>query len=507
MAGTSIEGSFRDEAKVLELAGISDLLTVEIEHINCDALDAAIAQGTPVQPLPQTLRVIQDKYAQKVYLAARGIPLPEFCNVPDLEAAYAAGREFGYPLMLKAKRLAYDGKGNAVAKTEEDVAGAFEQLGGGDLYAEKWAPFVKELAVMVVRSASEVRPYPVVETVQKDNICHTTITPAQLSATASDKALAVASQAVAALEGAGIFGVELFLMPDDTILLNEIAPRPHNSGHYTIEACETDQFENHLRAVLDLPLGGTALKVGAAVMLNILGEGDTEETKKMMQKALAIPGAGIHWYGKGEAKKGRKMAHITFTGHSLFDIKARAAVYGGLLGSLSLAPSVGIIMGSDSDLPCMRDAAEVLEAFGVPYELTIVSAHRTPTRMYTYAQEAAQRGLQVVIAGAGGAAHLPGMVAALTPLPVIGVPVKTAALSGVDSLYSICQMPKGIPVATVAIGNAANAGLLAVRILGSARPELLNKMEVWLREQEGQVLVKAEKLEKGGWKEYLHGPK
>jgi len=507
LAGTSIEGSFRDEAKVLELASISDILTVEIEHINCDALDAAIAQGTPVQPLPQTLRVIQDKYAQKVYLAERGIPLPEFCDVPDLEAAIEAGRVFGYPLMLKAKRLAYDGKGNAVAKTKEDVAAAFEQLGGIDVYAEKWAPFVKELAVMVVRSASEVRPYPVVETVQKDNICHITITPAQLSATACNKALAVASQAIAALEGAGIFGVELFLMPDDSILLNEIAPRPHNSGHYTMEACETDQFENHLRAVLDLPLGGTALKVGAAVMLNILGEGDTEETKKMMQKALAIPGAGIHWYGKGEAKKGRKMAHITFTGHSLFDIKARTAVYGGLLDSLSLAPSVGIIMGSDSDLPSMKDAAEVLEIFGVPYELTIVSAHRTPTRMYTYAQEAAQRGLQVIIAGAGGAAHLPGMVAALTPLPVIGVPVKTAALSGVDSLYSICQMPKGIPVATVAIGNAANAGLLAVRILGSARPELLNKMEVWLREQEGQVLGKAEKLEKGGWKEYLHGPK
>jgi len=507
LAGTSIEGSFRDEAKVLELASISDILTVEIEHINCDALDAAIAQGTPVQPLPQTLRVIQDKYAQKVYLAERGIPLPEFCDVPDLEAAYEAGRVFGYPLMLKAKRLAYDGKGNAVSKTKEDVAAAFEQLGGIDVYAEKWAPFVKELAVMVVRSASEVRPYPVVETVQKDNICHITITPAQLSATACNKALAVASQAIAALEGAGIFGVELFLMPDDSILLNEIAPRPHNSGHYTMEACETDQFENHLRAVLDLPLGGTALKVGAAVMLNILGEGDTEETKKMMQKALAIPGAGIHWYGKGEAKKGRKMAHITFTGHSLFDIKARTAVYGELLDSLSLAPSVGIIMGSDSDLPSMKDAAEVLEIFGVPYELTIVSAHRTPTRMYTYAQEAAQRGLQVIIAGAGGAAHLPGMVAALTPLPVIGVPVKTAALSGVDSLYSICQMPKGIPVATVAIGNAANAGLLAVRILGSARPELLNKMEVWLREQEGQVLGKAEKLEKGGWKEYLHGPK
>ncbi len=489
-----------------ELAAISDILTVEIEHVNCEALDAAIAAGTPVQPLPQTIRIIQDKYKQKVYLAEKGIPLPEFRDVPSLEAAFEAGKVFGYPLMLKAKKLAYDGKGNAVAKTEHDVEAAFTQLGGVDIYAEKWAPFTKELAVMVVRSASEVRPYPVVETVQKDNICHITITPAQLSAAASNRALAVASKAIGALEGAGIFGVELFLMPDDSILLNEIAPRPHNSGHYTMEACETDQFENHLRAVLDLPLGGTSLRVGAAVMLNILGEGNTAETKALMQKALAIPGAGIHWYGKGEAKKGRKMAHITFTGHSLYDIKARASPYD-LLATLSLAPEVGIIMGSDSDLPTMKDAAEVLETFGVKYELTIVSAHRTPTRMYDYAQSAAQRGVQCIIAGAGGAAHLPGMVAALTPLPVIGVPVKTAALSGVDSLYSICQMPKGIPVATVAIGNAANAGLLAVRILASDRPDLLNKMEVWLREQEGQVLTKADKLETGGWRAYLQGPK
>lgn len=506
MASTSIEGSFRDEEKVLELASISDLLTVEIEHVNCEALDAAIAAGTPVQPLPQTIRVIQDKFQQKVYLQARGVPLPEFCDVPTLEAAYEAGRIFGYPLMLKAKRLAYDGKGNAIAKTKDDVAAAFEQLGGRDVYAEKWAPFRKELAVMVVRSATEVRPYPVVETVQKDNICHTTITPAQISAAASKKAMEVASEAIAALEGTGIFGVELFLMPDDSILLNEIAPRPHNSGHYTMEACETDQFENHLRAILGLPLGGTALKVGAAVMLNILGEGSTAETKMMMEKALAIPGAGIHWYGKGEAKKGRKMAHITFTGPSLFEIQARASAYG-LLASFSLASAVGIIMGSDSDLPTMKDAAGVLETFGVNYELTIVSAHRTPGRMYEYARNAVQRGLRVIIAGAGGAAHLPGMVAALTPLPVIGVPVKSSTLSGVDSLYSICQMPKGVPVATVAIGNAANAGLLAVRILGSGERDILEKMEGWLREQEGQVLVKAERLEKNGWKEYLGTPK
>merc|ERR1719197_2016804 len=154
------------------------------------------------------------------------------------------------------------------------------------------------------------------------------------------------------------------------------------------------------------------------------------------------------------------------------------------------APLVGVIMGSDSDLPTMKEAAEVLEKFEVPYEITIVSAHRTPQRLFTYSKEASARGLQAIIAGAGGAAHLPGMVAAITPLPVIGVPVKSSALSGNDSLLSIVQMPRGVPVATVAIGNAANAGLLGV-----ADRRLRDGMQQFMDEQEAAVLAKAEKLE------------
>lgn len=156
---------------------------------------------------------------------------------------------------------------------------------------------------------------------------------------------------------------------------------------------------------------------------------------------------------------------------------------------------VGIIMGSDSDLPVMRGAAEILEALGIPYEMTIVSAHRTPERMFRYAREAEERGLQVVIAGAGGAAHLPGMVASLTVLPVIGVPVKTTALSGQDSLLSIVQMPAGIPVATVAIDNARNAGLLAARILGAADASVRRRLADYARELEAMVGEKIERLE------------
>ncbi|MDP3982973.1 MAG: 5-(carboxyamino)imidazole ribonucleotide mutase [bacterium] len=163
---------------------------------------------------------------------------------------------------------------------------------------------------------------------------------------------------------------------------------------------------------------------------------------------------------------------------------------------------VGIIMGSDSDLPVMREAALVLEELGVAYELTIVSAHRTPNRMTEYASSAFNRGLKVIIAGAGGAAHLPGMTAAMTSLPVIGVPIKTSTMNGIDSLYSIVQMPKGVPVATVGINGAKNAGILAAQIVATGDKKLHNLIEKFRKAQENEVLVKAERLERVGFKEY-----
>lgn len=244
-------------------------------------------------------------------------------------------------------------------------------------------------------------------------------------------------------------------------MVNEIAPRPHNSGHYTIEACETSQYENHLRAILGLPLGSTALKVPAAAMLNIIGtSSELRELDIIKNAALAIPGASIHLYGKAVNRKGRKMGHITIVADSDASLRNRLRpLLKALLpdnsvdeitkyaptplgsGYSSPYPLVGIIMGSDSDLPVMLPAARILDRFGVPYELTIVSAHRTPDRLVEYARSASSRGLRTIIAGAGGAAHLPGMVAAMTSLPVIGVPVKGSSLDGVDSLHSIVQMP------------------------------------------------------------------
>lgn len=168
-----------------------------------------------------------------------------------------------------------------------------------------------------------------------------------------------------------------------------------------------------------------------------------------------------------------------------------------------MKPRVGVIMGSDSDLPVMKEAAEILDQFEVEYELTVVSAHRTPERLYNYAETAEEKGLDVIIAGAGGAAHLPGMVAAVTTVPVIGVPVKTSKLSGLDSLYSIVQMPPGVPVATVAINGAKNAALLAVQILARSDEELNQKQKDYRKEMKEKVLDTAEKLEKQGYQDYL----
>jgi phosphoribosylaminoimidazole carboxylase len=530
-----VVGSFRDPEAVKKFAAGVDVLTVEIEHIDADAMEAAAAtSGIEVQPTPNTLRIIQDKYRQKQHFAEAGVPLPEFRQIKCEKCAASAGAAFGYPYMLKSKTLAYDGRGNAVVESEESVESAVAALGGYErgLYAEKWVPFVCELAVMVVRSRDgTVISYPVVQTIHKDNICHTTETPAQVPASVAAAAKRAAERAVACLEGAGVFGVELFLLPDGSIVLNEVAPRPHNSGHYTIEACGMSQYEAQIRAILGWPLGDPSLKVGSSIMLNVLGESGGEAglraAHELMGRAYRVPGASVHWYGKEEVASQRKIGHITFVGKNneecrrklrAVDERAADAVVAAsarVQADLALVAGtsgagdedrirVGIIMGSDSDLPTMKAAAEVLEEFGVNCEVTVVSAHRTPERMFDYARDAPGRGLQVIIAGAGGAAHLPGMVAAMTPLPVIGVPVKPAGahLDGVDALLSIVQMPKGVPVATVAIGNAANAGLLAVRIMAASDPVLLNKM---LRYQEAMtqtVLGKAERLETKGWRDY-----
>ena len=249
------------------------------------------------------------------------------------------------------------------------------------------------------------------------------------------------------------------------------------------------------------------------VVVNVLGapSGDMTDTLVGINTSLTVPRAVAHWYGKQSCRAGRKMGHINLSSDSFGELieplstilKLEGLDINSIISNEKRFPLVGVIMGSTSDLPCMNAAVEILDKFGVPYEVDVVSAHRTPDKLMSYSRSAAARGIQVIIAGAGGAAHLPGMVAAVTPLPVVGVPIKTSTMNGQDSLYSIVQMPRGIPVATVAIGNAMNAGLLAVRILASSRPELRDEMEAYQRGMKEMVDGTSEKLLEIGSKAYL----
>ncbi|SGZ54993.1 CIC11C00000003963 [Sungouiella intermedia] len=510
-----VDGSFTELDAITKLAKKCDVLTVEIEHVDVEALKSVSKSlNIPIYPLPETIKLIQDKYLQKTHLKSHGVGVVESVDVEENtpEALAAIGDSYGYPYMLKSRTLAYDGRGNFVVKNAESIDEALTFLANRPLYAEKWCPFLKELAVMVVRALDgEVYSYPTVETVHKENICHLVYAPAPISDTLQQKAQILAQNAVKSFPGCGIFGVEMFLLPNGDLLINEIAPRPHNSGHYTIDACVTNQFEAHIRAVAGLPLPKNFTKMATsatnAIMLNVLGEDNKNGELELCRRALETPNASVYLYGK-ESKPKRKMGHINIVGSSMEEAKAKLDYILGQEASLPAEvaekekPLVAIIMGLDSDLPVMAVGANILKKFGVPFELTIVSAHRTPHRMSKFAIEAASRGIKAIIAGAGGAAHLPGMVAAMTPLPVIGVPVKGSTLDGVDSLHSIVQMPRGIPVATVAINNSTNAALLAIRILGAYDYKWLEEMSKYMSNMEEEVLTKAERLERVGFEKY-----
>jgi 5-(carboxyamino)imidazole ribonucleotide synthase len=305
-------GDFKDTQAMLDLAARVDCITFEIESANADALQLLQLQGKVINPQPQMLALIKDKFAQKQFYQQHQIRCASSVVINDRQDILHAAHEFAYPIILKARFDAYDGRGNARVDCENDIDLALKKLGHKNLYAEQCVPFVKELAIMVARDINgNVRSYPVVETVQKHHICHTVIAPAPIEPAIAEQAQQLAERLVSHLQGAGVFGVEMFLTDDGHVLVNEIAPRVHNSGHYTIEACVTSQFEQHVRAVCGLPLGDTTMKVPAAVMVNILGKRQGNVAVKGLARALAISGVAVHLYGKMETKVERKMGHLT----------------------------------------------------------------------------------------------------------------------------------------------------------------------------------------------------
>ena len=309
-----IVAAFDDADGIHELASRVDALTFEIELADPEALAAAAAEhDVPVHPDPGTLETIQDKLVQAEALADAGIPEPEFVAVATQGGVERAAQEFG-GVMLKARKGGYDGRGNVPVTDPADAADALAAV-GGDAMAERFVDFEREIAVMGVKGADgETRTYPPTETVHRDEILRESVSPARADDAVLDRAEAVAEDVLAFLDGRGAYGIELFETRDGDVLVNEIAPRPHNSGHWTIEGARTSQFENHVRAVLGWPLGPTEL-VAPAVTANLLGDvsDPTPATLRGVESVLAAPDADLHWYGKAEARPLRKMGHLTVT--------------------------------------------------------------------------------------------------------------------------------------------------------------------------------------------------
>lgn len=318
LASHSIVGDWDKPEALVQLAKQTDVVTLENEFVDADSLRALEAGGHALFPTARSIALVQDKLVQKQTLLAAGLPVPHFAAAENPEAVVQAARAFGLPLLLKARRNAYDGKGNVTVRVEHEIGAAWQKLGGDEgnqLYVEAYCPFVKELAVIITRGRDgATATYPLVETVQRDHVCHTVCAPALVAGEITDRAWDLARRAVTAVGAVGSFGVEMFLTGRGEIFINELAPRVHNSGHYTIEACACSQFENHVRAVLGWPLGDPRMVAPAAAMVNLLGDRKALGRPVGIEQALAVAGAHVHIYGKAMSGFGRKMGHVTALG-------------------------------------------------------------------------------------------------------------------------------------------------------------------------------------------------
>lgn len=301
-----------DASATATLAKRCDVITFENEFVDLEGLQQLAQAGIRFYPQLETLAPLLDKFHQRQHCAQMGISSPQFAALATPPDA-ASLTQFSFPVVLKARRHGYDGQGTFILGSQADLEAA---LGQADAQAswllEEFVPFERELAVMVARStAGEVVVYPVVETQQEDQVCRRVLVPADLDHAVVKQVEAIARQFVEGLQAVGIFGLELFYTQDGRVLLNEVAPRTHNSGHYSLDACVTSQFEQQLRAICGLPLGDASLTCDAAVMVNLLGfETSGDDYAALRQQIGQIPQAHVYWYGK-TSRPGRKLGHVT----------------------------------------------------------------------------------------------------------------------------------------------------------------------------------------------------
>jgi 5-(carboxyamino)imidazole ribonucleotide synthase len=334
VARDQIVADFDDKAGIRELAARADVLTFEIELADQDVLNRVSEDsGTPVHPEPATLETIHDKLVQKRELEAAGVPVPPFRAVDDADDIREAIDDYGAPVMLKARTGGYDGRGNVPVDSKAEAEEALESVAGPAM-VEAFVEFEREISVIAVKGDGETAAFPIGENVHEDEILRETIVPAGSSDVVEDRARDVAEDVLEVMNGRGVYGIELFEVSearsasadsnggtpresDGDVLLNEIAPRPHNSGHWTIEGAHSSQFEQHVRAVLGWPLAATDLR-SPTVSVNLLGDveesGDAE--LRGVDRILETPAANLHWYGKRQVRPLRKMGHVTISGRS-----------------------------------------------------------------------------------------------------------------------------------------------------------------------------------------------
>ncbi|TYL40583.1 5-(carboxyamino)imidazole ribonucleotide synthase [Natronococcus pandeyae] len=314
VARDQIVADFDDEAGIRELAARADALTFEIELADQEALERVSEDsGTPVHPRPSTLQTIHDKLVQKRALEDAGVPVPPFRAVEDADDVREAIDDYGAPVMLKARTGGYDGRGNVPVESAEEADAALESVAGPAM-VESFVDFEREISVIAVKGYGETATFPIGENVHEDEILRETIVPAGSDAAAEERAREVARDVLEVMDGRGVYGIELFETSDGEILLNEIAPRPHNSGHWTIEGAHSSQFEQHVRAVLGWPLASTELR-SPTVSVNLLGDVDDSQDAEMrnVERILETPAAHLHWYGKRQVRPLRKMGHVTLS--------------------------------------------------------------------------------------------------------------------------------------------------------------------------------------------------
>ena len=306
-----IVADFKNKDAIIDLSKKVDIITYEIESGDSDVLKS-VEKDAEVNPSPETLKIIQDKLLQKKFLSDNHIPIPEFIEINNMDELKSGLGKFGYPALLKARRDAYDGKGNYKIDSENDTQKAFNYFNGKPLLLEKFIPFKMEVSVIAARNTKgQIKSYPLVENIHEKNILRQTIVPARVSKQIIDEAEKIAEKTLSVLKGAGIFGIEMFVTNENHILINEIAPRVHNSGHHTLQSGKTSQFEQHLRAILGLELESTEL-IYNTVMYNILGNLDFEGEYKKID--FSEKNIFLKMYEKKISKPLRKLGHLNLVG-------------------------------------------------------------------------------------------------------------------------------------------------------------------------------------------------